>query len=184
MLKMQVVLRVGFGNLGGGRDYMSQGFKTTAITQITAVSFQVNGKSGTSTQGYKVWIDEANASSNPSGTVGVGIGGETEILNSALVTGATTKYALTSSVTLTAGTQYCFVIAPWNTTTHVFSANYQDFRCSVSNPYANGRRTHGNTAYNTWNAPDSGNADLLFETWGDEPGAATTSISAMLMMGV
>jgi hypothetical protein len=122
-----------------------------------------------------VWIDNADSSSHPTGTVGVGIGGETEILNADLVTGALTRYTLTTSVSLTIGNRYVICIAPWNTTTHAFSADYQDFTSSTSNPYANGRRAHGDTAYTSWTDIDSGNADLQFQTWGEFPVPASLS---------
>jgi hypothetical protein len=160
---------IGWGDVGSDRDFMCQGFIPT-LNNVTAISFNIRGKSGDPNQGYLLWIDAANANSEPLGVKYVGVGGVTEITNAQLVTGATTKYTLTTPATgLTIGNQYCFVLAPWNTSTDVFSGDYQDFRCSVANPYANGRRNHGNTAYNAWNAPDSGNADLLFETYGNEP---------------
>lgn len=156
---------IGFGDVGNGRDYMAQGFIPT-LNNITAISFWLNGKSGTSTQGYKVWIDATDSSSHPTGSNGTGIGGATEITNATLTTGSLVKYSLATAVTLTPTSRYAFVVAPWNTSTHAYSSDYQDLRSSVSNPYANGRRTHGNTAYNSWGDPDSGNADLNFRTWG------------------
>lgn len=158
-------LGIGFGDVGNSRDYLSQSFiPGSGVTNVSAISAYLNGKSGTSTQGYRVWIDNADSSGHPTGAIG-GIGGDTEILNSALVTGALTKYALSSPIAVTAGNRYCFVLAPWNTTTHDYSSDYQDWSCSVSNPYANGKRSHGNTAYDTWGDPDSGNADLQFRTY-------------------
>lgn len=166
---------IGFGDVGNGRDYMAQGFILgTGITNISAIAFYLNGKSGNSNQGYRVWIDNADASSHPTGSIG-GIGGDTLITNAQLTTGALTQYILSSPVTgLTPGNRYCFVVAPWNTSTNVYSSDYQDFRSSVSNPYANGRRTHGNTAYNSWGDPDSGNADLQFRTYYDDSLGAST----------
>lgn len=160
-------LGVGFGDVGNGRDYLMQGFIPTA-SNISAVAFYLHGKSGNGNQGYKVWIDNADASFFPTGAVGVGIGGATEIPNASLVTGALTQYILSAPVTLTPGNRYVMCFAPWNTSTHVFSSDYQDWRTSVSNPYANGRRVHGNTAFNSFSAPDSGNADIQFRTYYDD----------------
>lgn len=166
---------IGFGDVGSGRDYMSQGF-IGRLNNITHISFYINGKSGTSTQGYKLWVDNADSNSAPTGTVFVGIGGATEILNSTLVTGALTKYTLTTPVTgLVPGNRYCFVLAPFNTTTHTYSADYQDFISSTGNPYPSGKRNHGDTAYTTWSAPDSGNDDLQFEIWGDDGNGGTSA---------
>lgn len=173
---------IGWGDVGSGRDYLAQGFIPT-LDNITAISFWINSKSGTGTQGYLLWIDNANANSEPTGTVFVGIGGVTEITNAELTTGSLVKYTLATPVTgLTPGNRYCFVLAPYNTTTNAYSADYQDFTSSVSNPYANGRRTHGDTAYTTWSAPDSGNADLQFRVYGNE--AVVTKGGTILMMGV
>ena len=167
---------IGFGDVGNGRDYMAQGFIPT-LDNITAIAFYLVGKSGNSNQGYRVWIDTADTDYFPENGVG-GIGGSTLITNAELTTGALTKYSLDSSVSLTIGNRYVFVIAPWNTSTNAYSSDYQDFRSSVSNPYANGRRVHGNTAYDSWSAPDSGNADLLFRTYGeDAPADLEVSVS-------
>lgn len=155
---------IGFGDVGSGRDYLGQGF-ITDVNTITAISFYLVSKSGNSDYGYRVWIDEVNSSSEPLNGIG-GIGGDTQITNANLTTGALTKYTLSSTVTVTSGTRYGIFLAPWNTNTNAHSGDYQDIRSSVSNPYADGRRVHGNTAYNSWSAPDSGNADILFETYG------------------
>lgn len=172
---------IGFGDVGSGRDYLSQGFILASVDNITAISFYVNGKSGTGTQGYRVWIDEANANSEPLNGVG-GIGGDTLITNASIVTGALTKYTLSAAVTgLSIGTRYCVVIAPWNTSTNAYSADYQDFASSVANPYSDGRRTHGNTAYNAWTAPDAGNADIQFRVYGMEAAASAASQNLTLL---
>lgn len=157
---------VGWGDVGSGRDYMGQGF-TPSANNVSSIAFYVKGKSGTSTQGYRAWIDTADANYYPTNGIG-GIGGNTLILNSALVTSGLTKYPLASVVPVTAGNRYVFVLAPWNTTTDAYSSYYADFESSVSNPYANGRRVHGNTAYNSWFGPDSGNADIQFRTYYDD----------------
>jgi len=171
---------IGFGDLGNGRDYMCQGFKMATYNQITAISFYVKSKDGNANVGYKVWIDNANANSEPTGTVAVGIGGGTEITNATLNTTTLTKYTLGSTVDVTIGNQYTLCLAPWNTSTHVWASSYNDFQSSVSNPYANGRRTHGDTAYTTWSAPDSGNADIHFEIYGQTAAAAGGGTSVKL----
>lgn len=155
---------VGFGDLGAGRDYMGMGFIPT-YNSVVAVSFWLNSKDADTAIGYKVWIDAADASFFPTGAVGVGIGGATEITNAQLTTGSLVLYNLASQVSLTPGNRYIVMFAPWNTTTHAWAASYNDWTTSVSNPYANGRRIHGDTAFTTFDAPDSGNADLQFETW-------------------
>lgn len=156
---------IGFGDTGNGRDYAAQGFIPTKNT-ITAISFWVNSKSGTSTQGIKVWIDNADSNFYPTGSAGVGIGGQTEILNANITTGSLVKYTLSSTVSVTPGNRYVLCIAPWNTTTHAWSQYYADFTSSISNPYANGRRVHGDGAFTNWSAPDSGNADFQFRVYG------------------
>lgn len=170
---------IGFGDTGNGRDYLSQGFIPT-LNNITAVSFRIADKDGSGSIGYKVWIDTCDTNSKPAGSVGTGIGGATEITNAALVTGALTKYTLTTPVTgLIPGNRYCFVIAPWNTSTHVFAASYHDVMSSTANPYASGKRNHGDTAYTTWSTPDSGNDDILFETYGNATTANTGFFALM-----
>jgi hypothetical protein len=146
---------------------MAQGFIPTA-TNISAIAFYLHSKSGSPDIGYRVWIDEADANFYPVNGIG-GIGGSTLITNASLVTGALTKYSLSSVVSgLTAGNRYVIVIAPWNTTTNAWASSYNDFRTSVSNPYANGRRVHGDGSYSSWFAPDSGNADIQFRTYYDD----------------
>lgn len=164
---------IGFGDTGNGRDYMCQGFIPT-LDNITAVSFQLNS---TGSKGMKVWIDNADASYFPTGAVGVGIGGATEIPNGSLTT-SLTKYTLASSVTLVPGNRYVICSAPWNTSTHVWEADYRDVKSSVSNPYANGRRVHADAAYTSFGAPDSGNADILFRTYGESTTTLTKTITA------
>ena len=150
---------IGFGDTGSGRDYMCQGF-IAQTSSIDAVSFKLQS---TGSIGMAVWIDAADASSNPTGTVAVGIGGFTEIANATLST--TFKlYALSETVTLTPGTRYVICLAPWNTSTHVWGSDYRDVLSSVSNPYSSGRRVHLDDAFANPSAPDSGNADILFRT--------------------
>ena len=158
---------IGFGDTLNGRDYMCQGFIMSQYNQITSVGFNINGKNADTNIGRKVWIDTtADLNSVPLGAVAVGIGGGTEITNATLVTGVLTKYVLTSSVNVTIGNKYVLCMAPWNTTTHVWTSDYQDIITSTANPYANGRRTHGDAAYTTWAAPDAGNDDILFDIYG------------------
>lgn len=168
-------ISAGFGDTGNGRDYRCQGFKMATYNQVTAVSFYLNGKDGSGDIGYKIWIDNADSSSNPTGSVGVGIGGETEITNASLVTGALTKYTLSSTVNVTIGNQYTVCSAPWNTTTHAWTSSYQDWTMSVSNPYANGRTVILDGSFANPTAPDSGNMDWQFEIYGQ---TATVAVSS------
>jgi hypothetical protein len=160
---------IGFGDTGNGRDYMVQGFCPTA-SNITAVSFKINSKDGSASIGYAVWIDNADTSSNPTGTVAVGIGGFTEIVNSALVVGTLTKYSLSSQVALTPGNRYVMCFAPWDTSAHVWTASYNDWVSSTANPYAptgftGAKRVHLDGSFASPSAPDAGNDDILFETY-------------------
>ena len=158
-------INAGWGDVGSGRDYRCQGFKMATYNQITAVSFWPNGKDGNAAIGYRVWIDTANANSEPANGVG-GIGGSTLVTNATLNTSALTKYTLSSTVNVTVGNQYVVCFAPWNTTLNVYASSYQDWRSSVSNPYANGRSVNLDTLYASPNAPDSGNMDIQFEIYG------------------
>jgi len=160
---------IGFGDVGNGRDYMVQGF-CPAIDNITAVSFKINSKDGNTNIGYKVWIDTCDANSYPTNGVG-GIGGSTEITNAQLVVGTLTKYALATPVNLVIGNKYVMCFAPWDTVNHVYASSYNDWVSSTSNPYApsgfsGARRVHLNTGYTSPSQPDSGNDDILFETYG------------------
>lgn len=152
---------IGFGDTGNSRDYMGQGFIPT-LSNISAISLKL---STVGTMGLLVWIDNADANFFPTGAVGVGIGGVTEILNSALVAATLTKYSLSAPVTLIPGQRYVIMFAPWDTSNHVFSADYRDVVSSSADPYASGKRIHGNGAYNSFAAPDSGTDDILFEEY-------------------
>lgn len=159
---------IGFGDISNGRDYMCQGFIPT-LNNITAVSFHIVTKNGNGVNtDYKVWIDNADTDYFPTGSVGVGIGGETEIANATLVTGALTKYTLTSSVNLTIGNRYVMCYAPWDNSVHAWRQSYNDWISSTANPYSNGRRVHLDGSFANPVAPDSGNADIVFETYGDD----------------
>ena len=155
---------IGFGDVGNGRDYMGQGF-IPDIDNITAVSLSPNSKDGNADIGYKVWIDEADTNFFPTHGIG-GIGGVTLITNAQLSTGGLSKYTLSSPVSLTPGNRYVIMIAPWNTVTDAYASSYQDWNSSTGNPYADGRRIHGDTAFTSFGAPDSGNADITFRTHG------------------
>lgn len=156
---------VGFGDTGNNREYMCQGF-IPDVDIITDVSFYLVSKSPDSNQGYLIWIDRANANSEPLGQAHVGIGGVTMIPNSSLVTGALTKYTLTTPVYVERGQQYCVCFAPWNTSTNSYSADYREFHSATNNPYANGRRVHLDGSFSNPTAPNSGNNDLRFEIYG------------------
>lgn len=158
-------LGIGFGDTLNGRDYMVQGFIPT-IDNINAVSFYVNSKDGNGQVGYRVWIDTCNVNSNPTNGVG-GIGGSTLITNAQINTSGLTKYSLTSSVTLIPGNRYVMAFAPWNTVSNVWVSSYHDWVSATTNPYANGRRVHLDGSYANPSAPDAGNDDILFETYGD-----------------
>ena len=63
---------IGFGDTGNSRDYMSQGFIPTMNT-VSSISFETNGKSGSSNIGIAIWIDTADANSAPLGAVAAGV---------------------------------------------------------------------------------------------------------------
>lgn len=165
---------IGFGDTGNGRDYMCQGFIPTGNT-VTSVSFQINSKDGSSDVGYLVWIDNVDSSSNPLGTVNVGIGGATEITNAQLIVGNMGKYVLSAPVTVVPGQRYGIVVVPWNTTTHAKVSSYNDWQSSTANPYASGRRVHLDGSFANPSAPDAGNDDILFETYSAIPASQVIS---------
>lgn len=158
-------LGVGFGDTGASRDYLAMGF-TPTYSDITAVGFNIGGKSGNSQEGYAVWIDNADASFFPTGSVFTGIGGFTKIFNSDIVTNTLSRYSLASTVILTPGQRYAVVVSPYNTTSNTWTPIYQNWLSSITNPYAAGRRVHANASFTGWNAPDSGTSDLVFQTYG------------------
>jgi hypothetical protein len=119
---------IGFGDVGSGRDYAVQGFIPT-LNNITAIEFHPRSKDGNANIGWLVWIDNADANSNPTGTVNVGIGGATEITNASVTTGADNKVTLSAPVTVTPGQRYCMVFVPYNTSTNAKVNSYHDFRC-------------------------------------------------------
>jgi hypothetical protein len=159
---------IGWGDTGNGRDYMCQGFLPSA-SNITAISFKINSKDGSTDVGYRFWIDTCDANSNPTNGVG-GIGGDTQITNANLVTGTLTKYSLASKVTLIPGNKYVMCFAPWNTTSNGFASSYVDWPSSTGNPYSptgftGAKRVHLNGSFASPSAPDSGNDDIQFETY-------------------
>ncbi len=176
-------ISIGFGDTLNGRDYMCQGFKMATYNTITAIGFYVNSKDGDANVGYKVWIDNADANSNPLGVVGVGIGGATEITNASLTTSGLTKYTLTTNVPITIGNQYVICAAPWNTSTHVWASSYHDWVSSTANPYANGKRVHLDGSFANPTYPDSSNDDILFDVYGITS-VATASSGSIMQLGM
>lgn len=172
---------VGFGDTGNGRDYMVMGFVPT-LKNITKFGVWLHSKDGNANVGYRAWIDTADSGSAPQNGIG-GIGGSTEITNATLIINRLNQYTLSSPVTLTPGTRYVLAFAPWNTTTHAWVASYNDWRSSVSNPYASGRRVHLNSSYASPTAPDSGNNDLVFEEYGTDQ-STSSSVKANIVASV
>lgn len=159
---------VGFGDVGNGRQYMAQRFILGAgVREITAVTFQVNGKDGNTDYGWRVWIAEADVNGYPVGTPGNGVGAATLITNAQIVTSTYTKYNLTPVKGLNPGARYCICFEPFDTTNLVHVSVYQDFDSSNVNPYSLGRRVHSED-FSSWNEPDSGNLDLKFRIWGNQ----------------
>jgi len=146
----------GFGEWAGVR-YRGMGFKTTGSI-LTAISFSMYS---TGTQGMKVYIDTADIDSAPEHTVGSELYSWT-IPNSQLST-ALTKYSLPTPLAITPTTQYCFYLAPWNTTTNVYADDYRDPGWQNANVYANGKPIGYSS--DVWWVSDSGNLDMRFEIY-------------------
>lgn len=159
----------GFGE-SSGLKYTCQGFKPT-YDQVTAISFKINS---VGSKGMLLWIDSGTSNSFPTGILESGLG-SMEILNSQLVSNVLTKYTFPTPISVTPNSQYVFCLAPWNTTTHTYSSDYRDLKTSLSNPYANGK----SAVYNgtSWSNHDSGNADRVFETYGQNAGTPTPTPS-------
>lgn len=168
---------IGFGDDGAGRKYMAMGFQPD-LNNITSVSFYMKSKDADTNIGIKLWIDTADSNSNPANGVD-GVGGVTILGNGEIVTTGMTKYALDTAVSLTAGNQYCFVAVPWNTNTSAVANSYHDWQSSTSNPYTKGRRVHLDSDFANPSAPDGGNADLVFETYGNQGVILHTNLSIL-----
>lgn len=155
-------ISAGFGDADpSGRAYSCQGFRTT-YTSITGFEFDINS---VGTAGMLVWLDNAIATSSaPSGTFTVGLG-SLEITNAQLSTNRT-KYNFASAITVSPG-YYTLCFAPWNTTTHVWTADYRDMDSSVSAVYDLGRSVISLDG-SVWTAPDSGNMDRDIVIYGEE----------------
>lgn len=162
---------IGFGE-SNNLKYSCQGFKPTS-NQVTAVSFKLNS---VGSAGMKLWVDAAGTNSAPTGTLEVGLG-SMEIANNQLST-TLTKYTLPTPIFVTPNAQYTFCLAPWNTTTHTYSSNYRDLMSSTGNPYANGKVVNYVGSTSTWSNPDNGNADRIFEVYGNNVSPTITSFTA------
>ena len=146
----------GFGEYSGTR-YRGMGFKTTG-TSLTAISFELYS---TGTYGMKVYIDTADADSIPEHAVGSELY-SWEIPNAQL-SAPLKKYSLPTPLSVTPATQYCFYLAPWNTTTHAYADDYRDPSWQNANVYANGKPIGYSSG--AWWVSDSGNFDMRFEIY-------------------
>lgn len=156
---------IGHGDSGSNRAYRCQTFKAT-YTTINGFAFDLNS---TGTAGMVAWLDDAVASGEPTGTWEVGLG-QKEILNAALST-SRTQYSFDTPITVTPGNIYALCLAPWNTSTHVWTSDYRDLDHSVSNVYTLGRSITTEAAATRWTVHDSGNADLDMIIYGNETNA-------------
>lgn len=110
----------GFGEFANVR-YRGQRFTPLISGEITTVGFSRNKGS----QGIKVYFDTvtSNAPTNSPGSE----------LYSFTITNANVideygEYALPTPLAVTGGTEYCFYIAPWDTSGNVYADDYQDVR--------------------------------------------------------
>lgn len=110
----------GFGEFAGVR-YRGQCFTPAIGGKLVSLGFH----RATNSKGVKVYIDTT------SGNVpGHAVGSELyswEIALGALTNGYAV-YDLPVGVDLTPGVQYCFYIAPWDTSAHTYADDYADFQ--------------------------------------------------------
>lgn len=137
--------------------YRGMGF-TPTLNYLSAISFKRN----VGIQGIKVYIDTADVDSIPLHAVGSEI--YSFVIPNSLLSSNFKRYMLPIELAVTPGTQYCFYLAPWSTSTDTYTDDYQDMTWTNSNPYSGGKPII-NTA-GTWAVSDSGNLDALFDTWG------------------
>lgn len=129
----------GFGE-AAGTDGRGQKFTCGITGQLTRLGF--NRAKGS--QGLKICIDTL-VGGVPEHNVANALF-SMELTNAQITSGYAT-YAITGGPILTSGIQYCFYMYTWNTTTHVFTDDYQD--CNGANP-GSGSRELTSTTYDSW----------------------------------
>lgn len=154
----------GFGEFSGMR-YRGMGF-IPSLPILTAISFNLTSLGS---KGVKVFIYAGTTDSIPTGSELYSF----TIANGSLSTGLT-KYTLPTPLTLTVGNQYCFYLAPWDTSSNTYSDDYRDLQWKNSDEYSAGKPI----AYNgSWSVSDSGNLDMHFETYAKAPDLANTVVT-------
>lgn len=109
----------GFGQTSGPK-YRGQVFTCGISGRLGTLGF--NRTKGS--LGLKVYIDTVDGSNLPVHAFGSELY-SWEITNASVVN-LYGEYDLPVPQTLVAGTKYCFYIAPWNTSTHLYQDDYQD----------------------------------------------------------
>lgn len=152
----------GFGEWAGVR-YRGMGFKPS-LASMTALSFQINS---VGSRGMKVYIDTADADSLPSHAVGSEV--YSFVITNANLSATLNKYTLPAELVVTPEAQYCYYLAPWNTTTDVYADDYRDAKWKNSNGYARGKPiVFANWSGSAFAVGDGGNLDANFRTYGNE----------------
>ena len=110
----------GFGEFANVR-YRGQRFTPKIDGEITTVGFSRNKGS----QGIKVYFDTVTSNA-PTSSPGSELYSFT--ITNANVIDEYGEYALPTPLAVTGGTEYCFYIAPWDTSGNVYADDYQDTR--------------------------------------------------------
>lgn len=110
----------GFGQWSAVR-YRGQRFTPTHSGNITKIGFSRNK----GTQGIKVYIDTITSNA-PTHAVGSELYSFT--ITNANVIDEYGEYDLPTPLAVTGGVEYCFYLAPWDTSGNAYSDDYQDLR--------------------------------------------------------
>lgn len=151
----------GFGQTAVVR-YRGQGFIPAQPT-LTGIGF----KRVVGTKGLKVYIDTADANSIPTHAVGSEL--YSFVISNADLSSDFKIYSLPKPLTLTVGVQYCFYLAPWDTSTNLYADDYADMQFTgTSTAYANGKEIT-----NTNGVWSNETLDAYFATTTAETGSIT-----------
>jgi len=147
----------GFGQWSSVR-YRGQGFQTDG-ENLTAISFQLTS---VGTYGIKVYIDSADGDSIPDHNPGSELYSWT-IENGDIGVDALTKYNLPTPLQVTPSSQYCFYLAPWNTSTNTYTDDYRDLVWQNQDVYSGGVAVVNTNG--VWTVSDSGSLEMKFEIY-------------------
>lgn len=161
---------VGFGEFNGVR-YRGMGF-IPSLASLTAIEWHVTS---TPSNRRKVYIDTADSNSIPDHAVGSEL--YSYIIPNADLSASMKKYPLPVEQTLTIGAQYCFYIAPWDSSSDAYANDYRDYRWYQGNPYSGGKPI---VYAGGWSVSDGGNLDMKFQTYGNEAVAETYQPQVMM----